>query len=229
MSSWIVLPLVSIAYALTLTFLAGRITPLSPQGQTLQRKVFHVGIFTGAVPAQLHFGFWGVVLYGVTVSGLVLLSWVRGPRSSLFGILDRSGKGGGRPEILPPLLSTALGGTLAVLLVGHFAAVGYLACGWGDAAGEIVGVRWGRRFLPSLPPGSRTSSKTLEGSLAVLLLAGLGSWAALALLGFEPLPAMGAGLVSGAVAAVAEALSWEGTDNLWVQLLPAVAAWWLLG
>ena len=229
MPFWIVLPLLTLIYGLALTFLAGRITPLSSQGQALQRKVFHVGIFTGAVPAQLSFGFWGVVLYGMTVSSLVFLSLPRGSQSSLYRILDRSGKGEGRAGILLPLLSTALGGILTVLLVGEFAVVGYLACGWGDAAGEIVGLRFGRHSLPSLPPGSRTSSKTLEGSVAVLLLAGLGSWAALALLGFEPFPAAGAGLVSGAVAAVAEALSWKRTDNLWVQLLPAVVAWWLLG
>lgn len=209
--------------------LAGRIQPLSLQGRVLRRKFFHVGIFTGAVVPQLLLGFWGVVLYGATIGGLVLLAVLRGRRSLLFQVLHRDDEGEGRAEILLPLVFTALGGILGVLLVGEFAMVGYLACGWGDAAGEIVGRRWGRHGYSGVVPFLARSERTVEGSLGVLVLGALGGWAALGILGFGVLPALGVGLLVGVVAALAELLSWKGTDNLWVQLLPALAAWWLLG
>lgn len=194
------------------------------------RKVFHAGTFTGAVPAQLWLGFWGVVLYGTILSTLVLVAWRRRPSSGLYRVLARRSDGDrmSRP-VLRPLVATALGGLVSVLLVGPFAVVGYLVCGWGDAAGEVVGGRWGRRryrplFLPAGSP-----ARTLEGSMAVLAAGFLGGWAALDLLGFGLGPAVGVGFLSGLAGAVTEGVSGPGTDNLWMQPAASLVAWWFLG
>ncbi|MFO8175622.1 MAG: hypothetical protein R6T96_15145 [Longimicrobiales bacterium] len=229
MVPWIVLFSSTLAYGAALTLLASRLTPLSLQGRVLRRKLFHVGVFSGAVPAQLLLGFWGVVLYGVTMGALVLVAVLRGEDASLHGVLFRGVEGEGRAAVLVPLGATALGGLLALLLVGDFAMVGYLTCGWGDPGGEMVGRRWGRTSWTRFLPGRIASHRSLEGSLGVLVLGFLGGWAALGVMGYGLMLALGGGLVAGSVGAVSEALSWKGTDNLWVQLLPSLASWWLLG
>lgn len=194
------------------------------------RKALHVLIFTGAVPAQLLGGFWGVMIYGGVVALLIFLSALRGAGSLLYDALARPQDGAAEARyVFLPLLATALGGLLSLLLVGSFAVVGYLVCGWGDAAGEVVGTRWGRHRYAS--PLARTTSprRSLEGSAAVLVAGSGGAWVALLLLGFSPLPAAGAAVVCGLVGALAEALSSHGTDNFPVLLVPSLAAWWLLG
>lgn len=230
MTPWVLLVLASLSYSLLLASLAYRITARFGSPPGLGRKIFHVGIFTGAAPAQLLMGFWGVVSYGGAVAILVLLAVLRGEEALLSRVLARPGREkDGRGEVLVPLLATALGGLLGVLLVGRFAIVGYLTCGWGDAAGEMVGRRWGRhRYrVPFSPQGSR--QRSLEGSLGVVGVGFLGAWAGLDLLGFPFLSALAAGGAVGLVAGGVEALSPPGSDNLWVQLLPALSAWWLLG
>ncbi|MFC1575222.1 hypothetical protein ACFL5A_01065 [Gemmatimonadota bacterium] len=225
--SLLALALGSLAYGGILGLVVGAMARGGDPRRTLARKTFHIGVFTGAAPAQLFLGFWGVVVYGTAVALLVLVALRRGERSSLFRALARPADGEDRRRfVLLPLVATAMGGLLAVLLVGEFAVVGYLVCGWGDAAGEPVGQRWGRHcYSPPFGEGSRT----LEGSLGVLLAGALGGWAALGLVGQPFLAAVGVGALCGLVGALAEGLSTHGTDNLWVQLLPALTAWWMLG
>ena len=194
------------------------------------RKVFHAAVFTGAVPAQLLLGFWGVVVYGIVFAGFVLLSirWSHG--SPLFDALARPRDGeSARRFVLLPLIATAIGGLVSVLLVGDFAVVGYLVCGWGDAVGEPVGTRWGRhRYSTPFSSGSG-HTRSLEGSAAVLLAGSVGAWVALGLLGIPQPLAAGAGLVCGGVGAVAEGLSGHGSDNFWVQVVPALVAAGMVG
>jgi len=196
----------------------------------MSRKVFHISIFSAAVPAHLLGGFWGVVTFGCVIALLVLVAFWHGPGLSLYdGLARASGEELERGEILRPLAATAGGGLVGALLVGDLAVVGYLVCGWGDAMGELVGRRWGRH--PYRPPMSRRQdgTRSLEGSLAVALTGWLGAAAALSLLGSHPAEALGAGLVCGVVGAVAEGVSAPGSDNFWVQVLPSLSALWLVG
>jgi phytol kinase len=220
----------SLVFGFLLGSLSGWMARRDGPTRRLSRKVFHIGIFTGAAPAQLWMGFWGVVLYGTVIGALVGQAYLRGEGAFLFRALTRDGEvGARRRQLLAPLAATVVGGILSVFLVGPFAVVGYLVCGWGDGVGEIVGERWGRRTYGSLPLNGRRSVRTVEGSLAVLGGGFLGGWAALGLLGFAPLLSVAVGLLAGAVGSVSEGLSPEGTDNLWVQLLPSLASWWILG
>jgi dolichol kinase len=196
----------------------------------LSRKFFHAAVFTGAVPAQLGLGFWGVVVYGTVMAGFVLLSVVGGTGSRLYQALA-GGKDGEstRRLILLPLFATALGGLIAVLLVGEFAVVGYLVCGWGDAAAALVGTRWGRRRY-SVPLFSAPGhSRSLEGSAAALAAGCLGGWVALTLLGYPQPLAAGVGLACGCAGAVVEGLSGRGSDNFWMQVVPALVATRIVG
>lgn len=227
---WLALSLASLAYGFLLNRIAALLSRRAPNARGLDRKTFHVGIFTGAAVSQLLMGFWGVVIYGSTIALLVLVAYWRGEKSALFRNLARGEDGGERGFlVILPLSATALGGLLGVLLVGQFSIVGYLVCGWGDAAGEIVGRGWGRR--PYEPPFSlgKAATRSVEGSMAVLAMGFLGAWAALGLLGYSTFQSVGVGLACGLLGAGAEAVSGKGTDNLWVQLLPSLIAWWLLG
>ena len=221
----------TLLYGIVLSYLAALFLPPSQSQPGLGRKVFHIGIFTGAVPPQLLLGFWGVVVYGTVIAVLVLQGYLRGRGSLLYRTLARSSDGDrhGRYVVLP-LVATAMGGLASVLLVGEFAVVGYLVCGWGDAAGEMVGKRWGRRvYALPLPWIEEGQKRTVEGSLAVAGVGFLAAAMALALLGEAPLSVLATGLACGVAGAGAEALSGHGTDNFWVQLIPSLLGWWVLG
>jgi len=216
----------SLAYGSVLGFAVGRMTHAAPPLPGLSRKVFHVGVFSAAVPAHVVGGFWGVVIYGFVVSGLVLLALARGPGFGLYHALARDSDGAeARNLVIGPLLATALGGMVAVLLVGDLAVVGYLVCGWGDAAGELVGRRMGKRryrlpYHPASAPG-----RTLEGSGAVFLAGTGGAWVALLLLGTSLDQALAGGLLCGLAGSLAEGLSGRGSDNFWTLVVPSLAAW----
>jgi len=113
-------------------------------------------------------------------------------------------------------LGVAAAFTLSGEKAAFCAAVGTLA--FGDTAGAIVGPRWGRLRYAFL--GCR---KSLEGSCAVLLTCAVWTGCAMAFLGGASLPSAAAGavLVSTA-AALIEAASWCGLDNL---LLPVAVVW----
>jgi phytol kinase len=91
------------------------------------------------------------------------------------------------------------------------AAAALLALAIGDGLGGAIGVRFGRHFFRA--GGKR---KSLEGSLAVALGAGLGVWMAGIYFGAPPKleVALGAALVASA----SEALAPRATDNLSVPM-----------
>ena len=230
MTPLILLGLASLGFGFALATLVGGLGRSEAGFKGLPRKVFHAGVFIGAVPAQLLLGFWGVVTYGIVIALMVLVGCGQGSGSPFFEALARRDQSEGmRGSILVPLFATALGGLATVLLVGHFAIVGYLVCGLGDAAGEPIGRRWGRHRYRSFPWGPGAHLRSMEGSLGVLVAGALGGGIALALLGYSLPQLVTVGLFCGAVGALVEGLSGEGTDNFWVQLVPALAAWWLLG
>ncbi len=104
-------------------------------------------------------------------------------------------------------LATALGTR------GHPApaAAAIAALALGDGLGGAIGRRFGRHHFAA-PGGKR---KSLEGSLAVAALAGLGAVAAARCYGASITPSL---LAAGPVAAVAEAIAPRGTDNLIVPV-----------
>ena len=230
MTPLILLGLASLGFGFSLATLVGALGRSEAGFKGLPRKVFHAGVFLGAVPAQLLLGFWGVVTYGIVIALMVLVGCGQGSGTPIFEALARQDQSGGtRGSILVPLLATALGGLATVLLVGHFAIVGYLVCGLGDAAGEPIGRSWGRHKYRSFPWGPGAHLRSLEGSLGVFFVGAFGGSIALALLGHSLPQFLSVGLLCGAVGALVEGLSGDGTDNFWVQLAPALAAWWTLG
>ncbi len=104
---------------------------------------------------------------------------------------------------------------LATRSSGFSAAAALLALALGDGIGGAVGKRFGRHFFAA-PGGKR---KSVEGSAAVAIAAGLGGWIASAYFGAGARAPVLIGI--GLVAAAAEALAPRASDNV---LVPA-AIW----
>jgi phytol kinase len=193
------------------------------------RKIFHFLIFTVAGLVHLAWALPGVVVYGTVISLLVLLAVARGAGDAFYEALARPADAPRRTLfIIVPLVTTALGGILANVISPGLAYVGYLVCGWGDAAGEPVGSRFGRRHyrVPSL--GGVPATRTLEGSAAVWLVGSAAAMLGLLVAGYAPTTAFAAGLACGAAGALVEAVSTHGLDNLTVQVAATAVAALLL-
>lgn len=188
------------------------------------RKIFHGVVFTSMVILR-----WFTSISTVAAASLVIVGGVgyavwRGPRWPLFQALAR-------PQDVPhearyiliPLLASIAGGVIAQILAGEKALVAYLISGWGDAAGEPVGTRWGKHRYQVPAVTGLAVTRSWEGSTAVFLM----SWVA-ALAGFGMLgePCTG-GLILRCVgiaflASVAEAFSSHGIDNFLVPIVVAL-------
>lgn len=194
------------------------------------RKVFHFMILTVATLVHVRWGLPGVVVYGSGVVLVVIMGVLRGDGFAFYEAIARPSDAPHRSLfVLVPLLTTAVGGVLANLIVPAWAHVGYMAVAWGDAVGEPVGTRWGRhRYgVPSL--GGVTATRSVEGSAAVLIASAAACAIALMLGGVGPRSAFSAALLLGLVTACVEAVSHHGLDNLTIQLAAAGAAALLLG
>jgi phytol kinase len=190
------------------------------------RKVFHFTIFTAATGVQLRWGLPGVSVFGVVVSGIVLVAVLRGERSRLYDALARP-TDAPHPHrfVLIPLLTTAVGGGLSNLLFPGYAYIGYLVCGWGDAAGEPVGTRWGRRRFRVPGMAGVTATRSLEGSAAVLLVGAVAAFVGVLATGRTWTEAAVMAVAAGSAGALVEAFSTHGLDNLTVQVAASAAAW----
>jgi phytol kinase len=194
------------------------------------RKLFHIGIFSIAAGVHVIRGTPAVVVYGAVVALVVLHATWRGDGHPLYEALARPADAPHRALfVIVPLLTTAVGGLAVSVLLPRFAAVGYLVAGWGDAAGEPAGQRWGRhRYRVPSFAGVR-ASRSVEGSAAVFIAGTVASVPALITGGFAPGTVAVAALAAGTAGALVEAVSTHGLDNLTVQLAAAGAAWFVAG
>jgi phytol kinase len=151
---------------------------------------------------------WSLAAVSIVILGAIrFVPTIAHKFGTVLGGVDRTSLG----DIFFPLgLASAF--TLAHGNKAAFvAATGVLA--YGDTAGALVGVRWGRvRYSIA------RNTKSIEGSSAVLVVSFLCVALALAILGTTSLSAtVTAGLVVGLAAALIEAVSSYGLDNF---LLP---------
>jgi phytol kinase len=189
------------------------------------RKFFHFVVFTAAGVVDLVWGLGGVVAFGVAVVAVVLLAVLRGDGFPLYEAMARPRDAPRRTLfIVVPMAMTAAGGVATNILFPGWAFVGYLVCGWGDAAGEPVGTRWGRHRYAVPSMGGVAATRSLEGSAAVLLVGALAAWLGLLAAGVAAAPAAILAAVAGLAGALVEAFSNHGLDNFTVQLAATGAA-----
>lgn len=194
-----------------------------PTGYT--RKVFHFGVFLTAAVLQAAAGTRAVCLFGAMASLAILYAVLRGEGHLLYEAIAREKDAPHRTlYIAVPYAATLAGGVLSTIWFGSMALTGFLVTGLGDAVGEPVGTRFGqhRYRVPSMR-GVRCT-RSLEGSLAVFIVSALSVLAALYFTGNAGSHALVSATLIGAAAAVCEAVSPHGWDNLTMQLVPTALA-----
>lgn len=224
----VVLPL-ALIYALFAGLFAGRLRGRGTRAP-YTRKLFHFLIITGAAVVDIVAGLGGVVAYAIGVVIVIVMSLFRADGDPLYEALARPTDEPHRTLfIVVPLVTTGLGGILTNLIFPSWAAVGYMAVAWGDAVGEPVGTRWGRRRyrVPSL--GGVPAQRSLEGSGAVLIATWIACAGLFLVSGLPLSTSVSAAFVVGAATAAVEAFSHHGLDNLTIQLAASATAALLLG
>jgi phytol kinase len=195
------------------------------------RKTFHVLIFLTAATLQQTAGLPVVCLFGGMTTLVLAYVLLRGAGHPMYEAIAREKDEPYRTYyIIVPYLATLAGGVAGNIWFGPASLIGYLVGGLGDAAGEPVGTRWGRRRYVVPTFSSVKTTRTIEGSIGVFI-ASLVAVAAGMLLApgfsFKPhslvaIPAVAAGC------ALLEAVSPHGWDNATMQLGPAFLASLLL-
>jgi phytol kinase len=128
-----------------------------------------------------------------------------------------------------PLLATAAGGIISNIFFPGTAYIGYFVGGWGDAIGEPVGTKWGRHkyTVPTLF-GVR-ATRSIEGSTAVMLLStAIATFCLLQISAFGFATCLLYGAICGLAAAIVEAASSHGLDNLTIQVCASGVLHYLL-
>jgi len=109
----------------------------------------------------------------------------------------------------------------------YYAMAGIMAMTWGDAFSAIIGKRFGRHTY-SVPGGSKSYKRTLEGSLAGFVFTFVAVAITLAILSPLSLPLiLLAALIAAVVGTLLEAISPWGTDNLTVPIGVSIVLFWL--
>lgn len=192
------------------------------------RKVFHFLTFGTVAALQWRFGTPAVCLFGAACSLVIFFAVWRGQGSMLYEAIAREKDEPRRTFfVLLPYFTTLVGGLVSNILFGPFAVVGYLVTGLGDAVGEPVGTMIGRHTykVPSLRCVPATRS--VEGSLAVLVASAFAISLASAVSPQMVISSFPVGKVAliAAACTFSEALSPHGWDNAAMQIVPSALAY----
>ena len=198
--------------SLGLLFGGVRALPRRVVDAELSRKCVHMGM--GVVCLSFPWLFRGPApVWALSVAAVAALGAVRTVpvlRRLLGGVLhgvERASWG----ELYFPL------GVAAVFTLAEGRAVLFVVpvalLAFADAAGALVGKRWGRRRYETLE-----GAKSLEGSAAVgvtaLLCTALPLWVS----GYDPTRALLVAVLLGLLGLLVEAISWRGLDNVFLPL-----------
>ncbi len=184
------------------------------------RKVFHFIVFTTAFCIGSFFPIHRVAAFGAGAGIVVLLLVLYPEKERLKSAYDALAREQDDPHrsyfLIIPFIATALGGVTTGILFSEFYQVGYLVAGWGDAAGEPVGVRYGKHKY-RVPTLSKTVCyRSIEGSIGVFVCSFFAAMIVLVSLGYGAgsiLLALGAAIC----ATMVEAVSPHGWDNFTTQ------------
>lgn len=223
----------SYAYAIGLIALAELLRRALGVPQDLTRKLVHVGagMWVFGVLALFDHWQWGVLPFATFIAGNYFFY-----RYRVFGSMDSENG-------TPGTVYFALAITVLFALLWRpqgpidrapVAVAGAMALTWGDALAALVGLSYGwHRYRVG------RSTRSGEGSAALVVAAALAIWLVLVLLPGSPLSPLAAPVSQGRavlaatlaalVAALAEAMSPHGTDNLSVPFAAALVVFLVVG
>lgn len=194
------------------------------------RKVFHIGVFSAAAGVGLLWGFKMTILFGLAAGAYLFMLILLGEGDVLYeGVARESDAPHRTLHLIIPYFATAIGGMLSNYFFGTFAVVGYLVAGWGDAAGEPAGVRFGKHKYRVLTLNRTECYRTIEGSLAIFIISFLMVLIFLTkIMSIRYSYVLLIALSAASLSTIVEAISPHGTDNFTVQLAAAAACYLLL-
>ncbi len=205
-------------------FLAGYLKEARRLKTGYTRKIFHFLIFSSATAIQSIWGLRILCIFGGATSMIILYAILRGDGHLLYEAMAREKDAPHRTYyIIAPYCATLIGGVTSNAFFGEAALVGYLVAGLGDAVGEPIGTRFGKHTYQVPSFRGVQSTRSYEGSAAVLLVSLLAIIVVfnisphLTLQGHSWLLFPGLALFS----AIAEAISPHGWDNAVMQILPS--------
>jgi phytol kinase len=227
--NWLYYAPVSIAVLASTALLAGWLKLKKGVKVNYTRKVFHILNFTYAAGAFLFGGTVAVLFFGGRGMGAMLLVMLLPDGNILLeGIAREQDIPHRRFYIIVPFAATAVAGLVDSALIPQFAVVGYLVSGWGDAAGEPVGTRWGRHRYKVKALWGVACTRSVEGSMGVFAASWAAAFVGLQIARVAWLPAIPISLAAAGAAALVEAVSSHGLDNLTVQMAAAFTAYGLV-
>ena len=190
------------------------------------RKVFHILNFTYAAAIYVVGGTVAVLIFGgLGIGAMLIAMFLKDGNILLEGLAREQDAPHRKLYVIVPFIATAVAGVLDNILMPRFAVVGYLVSGWGDAAGEPVGVRWGRHRYKVRALWGVECTRSLEGSAGVFVVSWAGAFIALLIAQVPWLWAVPISLLAAGAAALVEAVSSHGLDNLTVQMTAAAVAY----
>ena len=218
-------------WSLACLYLAGYLKRRHGFKTGYSRKTFHFLTFISVAVIQSVSGTPGVCLFGGMSSLVILLSILLGDGNILWEALAREKDAPHRSYyIVAPYFATLVGGLFGNIVFGAAAIFGYLAAGVGDAAGEVIGTRFGKHIYHVRAMRSVAAMRSWEGSAGVFVMCLVSlafavylspqysfSWSYCFLL---PPIALASALV--------EAFSPHGWDNATMQIIPTALAVLLL-
>lgn len=187
------------------------------------RKPFHILAFLTAFMLQKNYGLPLAFLYAIMTSLVVAYAVIRGETYPLYQAMAREKDAPYKTYyIVVPYLAALIGGFISNVLFGSIAIVGYLVVGLGDAAGELVGIKWGKHkyIVPTL--SKHKTTRSYEGSLGVLIVSSLATFVALTIFQQCDLSINNLLIIFlvGFISALLEGISPHGWDNATMQVAP---------
>lgn len=222
----------SFLWALGALYLAGQVKRRLGVATGHTRKLFHFAIFFTVVALQWGVGVRAVCLFGAITTVVIAFALWRGSGNVLYEAMAREKDAPHRTlYIVTPYFATLIGGICSTAFFGPAAIVGFLVTGAGDAVGEPVGVRFGRHPYRVPAMAGVSAIRTVEGSIAVLVVSTAAAATAFWLTPELRWTFSTAWIVIGigAAATVAEAVSPHGWDNATLQIIPAGLAYLAVG
>lgn len=169
-----------------------------------------------------------VFIYGIIISCIILVAVFKSRTSPLYHALARvSDKAKSKTYVILPLISTALGGTISVLLFGKFSIIGFFVAGWGDGMAELAGKAWGRHKYRVPTWGKKKRYKSVEGTITIFLVGAAAVFTAMILMDIPWEIIFRVVILCSALSALIEAFSPPGTDNFTVQIIASAVAFLL--
>jgi phytol kinase len=224
---WLVYTPISIVVIILTAYFSGTLKRKDHLKTNYTRKIFHFIIFTAAGVIGIFSGVQGVIVFGC-VAGVFIMIIINYGIGNLFyeGLAREQDSPHRSFYLIVPFVATAAGGLLNNLVIGQFAIIGYLVAGWGDAAGEPVGVRFGKHKYRVPTVVKVDCYRSIEGSLAIFIVSTIAIAVVMTLILKTPVfTAIGIGFVAGLLTSIVEAVSPHGIDNFTTQFFSAMSAY----